>query len=134
MVGSKVVAHFLDGRLEKGFTSDFLPARDSFHIEIEVPGGSPRTLAVAHGTLKAVFFVKDFQGDPGHRKRNDFDPAKPVPGRKIRVEFKDGEVMVGTTQGYQPGRPGFFIVPADPEANTIRCYVLVAATRSIGWI
>ena len=133
MIGSKAVAHFLDGSLVKGFTSDFLPTRDAFHIEVTGEDGVTRTQTVQHSQLKAVFFVKDFAGRPGQRKRNAFAPDKPVPGRKIRVVFKDGEVMLGTTQGYQPGRPGFFVNPADPESNTIRCYVLSAATQSVDW-
>ena len=42
--------------------------------------------------------------------------------------------MIGTTVGYQPGRAGFFLVPADPEANTERCYVVSEATDSITFI
>jgi hypothetical protein len=42
--------------------------------------------------------------------------------------------MVGTTQGYQPGRPGFFLVPADTGSNTERCYVVAAAAQEISFI
>jgi len=42
--------------------------------------------------------------------------------------------MVGTTQGYQPGRPGFFVVPADPVVNTQRCYVIAAATKEVSFL
>ena len=83
------------------------------------------------GDLKALFFVKDFAGRPSHKTRNEFAQDRAIPGRKIQVVFKDGETLVGTTQGYQPGRPGFFMVPADPDANTERCYVVAASTRSI---
>ena len=134
MIGSKVVAHFLDGRLAKGFTSDFLPTREVFHIEVHGEDGVTKTQTVQHAELKAIFFVKDFAGRPGQRKRNEFAADRPVAGRKIRVVFKDGEVMLGTTQGYQPGRPGFFVNPADPESNSIRCYVLSAATKSVDWV
>lgn len=34
-------------------------------------------------------------------------------------------------QGYQPGRPGFFMVPADTDPNTEPCYVVTAATKSV---
>lgn len=52
-------------------------------------------------------------------------------GRKLSVTFKDGETMVGTTQGYQPGRPGFFIIPADSSSNNERCFIVSAATKEI---
>jgi hypothetical protein len=63
--------------------------------------------------------------------RQEFDPARPVLGRKIKVIFNDGEVLVGTTQGYQTGRPGFFIIPADPDSNIERCFVVATAAREI---
>jgi len=47
------------------------------------------------------------------------------------VVFKDQEVMVGTTQGYQPDRPGFFMVPADSDSNNERCYIFLASTQQI---
>ncbi len=128
MGGNRVVARYRDGRIVKGSTGDFLPARDVFHLE-PPEGGAPVLVRVSE--LKAIFFVRDFEGDPSHRVRNDFDASKPAVGRKMRVVFQDGEVMVGTTQGYQPGRPGFFIVPADSAANTERCYVVAAATREV---
>jgi Family of unknown function (DUF6982) len=55
----------------------------------------------------------------------------PVVGRRIRVVFSDGEEITGTTQAYQPGRVGFFIVPADVHSNTERCFVVAAATREV---
>jgi hypothetical protein len=128
MPGNKVVARYRDGKVIKGSTTDFLPTRDTFHVH---PEGGGAAQVVKHGDLKAIFFVRDFAGNPAHRDKNEFDPEKPVIGRKIRVVFTDGEVMVGTTQGYQPGRPGFFVVPADPNSNAERCYVLTAATKEV---
>jgi hypothetical protein len=128
MAGNKVVARYRDGHVIKGTTTDFLPTRDTFHIHPE--GGGP-AVVIKHGDLKAIFFVRDYAGNPAHRPKNEFDTSKPVIGRRIRVVFSDGEVIVGTTQGYQPGRPGFFVVPADPDSNAERCYVLSTATREV---
>jgi len=131
---NKVVARFVDGHMLKGFTNDFMPAKDHFHVALaEAPLGS-KPVDVQTKDLKALFFVKEFAGNPQHEERKDFDPSRPVVGRKIRVLFNDGEVVVGTTQGYQPGRPGFFIVPADPNSNIERCYVVSSATREIAFI
>jgi hypothetical protein len=128
---SRVVVRYQDGQVLKGFTSDFLPNKEVFHLAAagSAPGARPAEVRVAD--LKAVFFVKDFGGHPEHQDRQDFD-GTPV-GRRIRVVFKDGELLVGTTQGYPPGRPGFFVVPADPTSNNERCFVMTAATREVGW-
>jgi hypothetical protein len=126
---NKVVARHADGRIVKGSTTDFSPAKDVFHVMPSGPGVNAVTVRLAE--LKAVFFVKDLAGNPRHDERKSFDPARPAVGRKISIEFKDGEVLVGTTQGYQPDRPGFFLVPADPETNNERCYIVTAAVRKV---
>lgn len=133
MPQNKVVARFQDGRILKGFTSDFLPAKEMFHLSPQdvAPGARPLEVRVAE--LKAVFFVKDFAGDSQHK--DDADATHPaIGGRKIKVTFKDGEVIVGTTQGYQPGRPGFFVVPLDGKSNNERCFVVSAATQEVSFL
>ena len=129
---NQVVARFLDGTSMKGQTNDFLPTKDTFHLAPfgSKPGDKPVEVRVSE--LKGIYFVRNLYGDPDHHKTNDVPPFSPNSGRRVEVVFKDGEVMDGITQGYQPGRPGFFLGPADPLSNNERCYVVAAATRSIG--
>jgi len=131
---NKVVAHLIDGRIVRGTTSDFVPARDTLHItESEAPpDGKP--LEVRLPEVKALFFVKDLAGDSSRVDKVDFDLARPALGRRIRVEFTDGEVLLGTTQGYRPDRPGFFLAPVDPESNIDHCYVVAAAARQVTFL
>lgn len=131
---NKVVVRFADGRTVKGMTADFLPTKDVFHVNVTADAAAAKPMEIRMGDLKAVFFVKDFQGDSQHVNSNEFDPSRPPAGRKIRVEFKDGETLVGTTSGYQPGRPGFFVVPADSGSNTERCYIITAATKAVSFV
>jgi hypothetical protein len=134
MIQNKIVVRYLDGRVLKGFTSDFMPNKELLHLlpENAPPGSKPLSISVQD--LKALFFVKDFKGDSQYRDKKEFGPAQPVAGRKIKVVFRDGEVLVGTTQGYQPGRPGFFVFPADPQSNLDRCYIVSTATKSVSFI
>ena len=128
---NKIVARYLDGRILKGQTSDFFPGKPTFHVNaLDAPPGT-KPVEVALKDLKAVFFVKDFAGYPGRHPRPEFDTSRPPAGRKIKVAFKDNEVIVGITQAYQPDRPGFFLVPADPQSNNERCYVVREATQQI---
>ncbi len=131
---NRIVIRYQDGHIMKGVTNDFLPAKDRFHlIPLEsAPNSKPLEVVVAD--LKAIFFVKDFAGNPERKEMKQFDPSKPSPGRKIRVVFKDGEVMVGITQGYQPERPGFFLLPADGQSNNERCFVIASATREVSFL
>jgi hypothetical protein len=131
---NKVVARFADGRMVKGETADFFPTKDVFHVSLATALAGANPVEINTKDLKALFFVKDFAGDRKHVERNEFDPVRPPAGRRIRVVFKDGEVLIGTTTGYQPGRPGFFLVPADAGSNIERCYVISAATRDVSFL
>lgn len=129
---NRIVARFQDGRLMKGFTTDFLPTKDHFHMTRQEEGAGAKPVDVRVPELKAVFFVKGFEGDPQHHRINE--PDQGGPGRRLRIVFKDGEVMVGTTQGYDRSRPGFFVIPVDTAGNNERCFVVAAATQEVAFI
>ena len=134
MIQNKIVIHYQDGQLLKGITNDFFPNKDSFHLT--PPDASPGTipLIVSVSDLKAVFFVRKFDGNSRHDDIKEFDPAKNLIGRKLKVTFKDGELMVGITTGYEPNRTGFFLTPADPQSNIERCFVVTKATKEVSLI
>jgi len=130
---NRIVARYQDGRILKGFTNDFVPAKDHFHLFADEHSAGARPTDVQVPDLKAVFFVKTFEGDPQHHKSNESPEGGSLLGRRIRVVFKDGEVMVGTTQGYDRSRSGFFVVPVDPASNNERCFVVAAATTAVAF-
>jgi hypothetical protein len=127
---NRIVARFQDGRMLKGFTSDFLPAKERFHVVLEdnPAGAKPAEVIVAE--LKALFFVKSFTGNPEHEEPSEF-PEKTAAGRRLRIIFKDGEIMAGTTQGFDRSRPGFFVLPVDSHSNNERCFIVTAATDKV---
>jgi hypothetical protein len=131
---NKVVARYANGAMVKGVTSDFLPGRECFHVSTASAAGGTDIVEVRMQDLKAVFFVKELGGLPVRSRRKEFDPVHPAPGRRIRVVFSDGEVLLGTTQGYQPGRQGFFVTPADRDENNERCYVVAASAREVSFV
>ena len=124
-----VVARFVDGRILKGTTRDFSPQRPSFHLhpEGDARGGAVQVPIVE---LKAAFFVKSLEGDRDHVEDLDFIDRSSQ-GRRVRVIFKDGETLVGTTVGYAPDRAGFFLVPADPKSNNLRIFVVSASVSKV---
>jgi hypothetical protein len=130
-VENKVVVRFRDGRLVKGFTHDFNPNREIFRVTEVGDGG--KLVEVSTSLLKAVFFVKTFEGNKNHRDTDDFtvESLKNIPGLKVKITFADGEVMYGSTHGYAPERKGFFIFPADKESNNERAFVIVASTDKV---
>jgi hypothetical protein len=120
---AKVVAAYLDGRRLKGYTNDFSPVRDQFFLFPDGVDPKPgdRGTPVRVAELKALFFVKDFAGNP---VRKEAAGASPLPGKKIAVIFADGEKLLGSSVAYNPKNPGFFMQPADPTDNNERIFVI----------
>lgn len=120
----KVVAHFLDGRLVKGFALDFRTSRQDFLLKLRDADEAAEAIPVRLGDLKALFFVKDFDGDPTYRE--SADAARPsLLGRRVWVRFRDGERLRGTTPS-QDLRGRFFLVPLDTRSNNRRVFVVPA--------
>ena len=130
---NRIVVRYADGTVIKGTTADFSPGRPSFHVALSASGSAPEVIEILLTQLKAVFFVKDFTGNSTYNEMKTF-AAGAVQGRKIEVEFADGEKLVGTTMGYQPDRPGFFLVPADPKSNNERCYIVKTAVKDVRFL
>ena len=129
----KVVVRYLDGRLVKGVTQDFFPNKDRFHLRSDTTA-SEDPAEVLVRDLKAVFFVKDFEGNPGYDERKAYLEGDKPQGRKVEVLFVDGEKLVGSTLGYDPNRLGFFLFPVDPESNNVRVFAVTAAVNSVQYI
>ena len=129
--GSAVVARFMDGRLLKGTTHDFAPQKPLFHLSpCDNPG--TRAIPVTLRELKAVFFVRTFEGNPKHAEVRDLNDVNGQ-GRKIVVTFGDGEVLLGFTTGYSKDKPGFFVIPADPKSNNSRIFVVTSSIKDVAW-
>lgn len=128
---TKVVVHFLDGHLAKGTTMDFTAARESFHVFPPPDSTSDRAVEVTLAQVKAVFFVKDFAGNPDYDEDKNWSRDPQRYGRPIIVRFKDGEELRGYTQTYSPGRRGFFLLPCDPKSNNHRVFVVADSVAEL---
>jgi hypothetical protein len=128
-MNNTIVARYLDGRLLKGTSLDIHPSRPTFHVR---PPGE-RAVKVNLAELKAVFYVRTLEGDAS--RAEDLTP-NPEDSRSrgsnlVRLQFQDGEVMVGLSNGSPSGRPYFFIVPVDARSNNLRILVNQAAVASL---
>lgn len=128
MIKNKVVVRFRDGSLLKGTTSDFFPNKNNFHLESE----SGDISAVSVDQLKAIFFVKDFTGNKEHVET--YADALSGCGRKMKVTFSDGEIIVGYTLGYSADRQGFYLTPAETKSNNERIFIFKSATDNIEFL
>jgi hypothetical protein len=128
VVTNKVVLKFKDKTVLKGKTNNFFPNKTSFHLELV--NGEQTEIHIEE--LKALFFVKSFDGDKRHEK--NYADKVPGGGRKIKVKFSDGETITGYTTGYSADRAGFYMVPADLKGNNERIFVVASATEAIEMI
>ncbi len=128
---NKLVVRYLDGTMLKGFSQDFHPTRSFFHVSPSITAGA-ETSMVPMQQLKAVFFVRDFDGDPNRVDSRTF--AERNNGRKIEVTFADGELMLGSTLGYRPDGTGFFVSPADGDGNNLRVFVLPGGVKRVRYL
>jgi len=128
--GNRVVAHLLNGKLVKGTTRDFFPNRPVFHI-FPLEGGA--AVEVRTKQIKALFFVKEFEGNVARRDLKGFleAPSETAQGKKLAVRFPDGELLCGYSLTYSPERDGFFMFPADGGTNNLRAYVVTSAAAEI---
>ena len=126
----RVVARLRDGSVVRGYTNDFHPTKSHLHLTTEDKPGE--TVYVELSQLKAIFFVREFAGDPKRVDSTDFVAGQH--GRKVEVVFEDGEVLRGTTLGYRKDGSGFFVQPADPASNNMRVFVAPGSTRHVRFL
>ena len=128
----KVVAHFIDGSLLKGYVQDFNPSSPYFHLLDDITPGTIPTL-INTADLKALFFVKTFEGNREYSERKSFNEGDQQ-GSRMEVTFKDGEVLQGSALAHDPHCPGFFLIPVDPYSNNIRIYVVISTVKNLHFL
>lgn len=128
----KIVVRYREGRLLKGFTHDFHPTRTQFTLWPAINSAPSERMFVPTSQLKAVFFVRDFAGNPEYSEPRTFDGQ--AAGRRLEVTFQDEEVLLGSTLNYRPDGLGFFVNPADPRGNNLRVFVVASAIRHVRFL
>ena len=134
------MAHFKDGRVTKGFSRDFDPTRESFHI-VRRNGQVAASQEIRLEELKALFHVKTWGRKDKHlgivpgfptQKRESKGTAGPLV--KTVLEFYDGEKIFGYSLDYDPNHRGFYVVPADPSDNNRTIYVVHSSLVNIQFV
>jgi hypothetical protein len=120
-----IVARFINGSILKGMTSDFTPLKTFFNLKLE----NGETKIIDTDELKAVFFIKEPESD--QHPEDTYKNIANYGGKKVKVHFNDGEIIIGYTMEYMSDYHGFFITPADHESNNERIFVMTAATDKI---
>ncbi|HRK33048.1 MAG TPA: hypothetical protein PLJ47_00535 [Candidatus Hydrogenedentes bacterium] len=127
----RLVVRYKDGRTEYGVCFALNPRDSGFHLDKVDASGitSGQTVHIRFSELKAVFYVKSFDGK--YDKSQQFREWAPE-GHELVIEFNDGEILRGSSmQHYDPDDARFFIVPQDPTTNNISVMVEKTAVKRI---
>ncbi len=122
----RVVARYADGQALKGYACDFDPDQPRFHLT-PAHGSPEEVVEVWLKDLKALFFVRTFEGNPEYDESRDLYQSRPPGTRKISLEFHDGELLVGYTTARDARRFGVFVSPLDPMSNNRRVFAVTSA-------
>jgi hypothetical protein len=137
--GEKIVARFRDGRLLKGFVRNFSMESETVILNDHKTNEEIR---IPVEELKALFFVKDFEGSSAYVERKVFGIWKNL-GRKVFIKFIDKESLVGFIEGEIPWdkgfslaklgqrAKGFFLTPVDRDSNNARVFVVGSAIENV---
>jgi hypothetical protein len=132
MIKYKVVVRFKDKTLLKGTISNFSPFFLSYFqlVQLELLNGD--SVIVNIDKIKAVFFVKSFEGNKEYKYK--YDDELSCIGDKITLTFDDGEKMVGYTEDLDYSRQGYFITPADVNGNNKHVFASKSAIDSVSFL
>jgi len=114
-----VVVKFTDGKTLRGTTFD-IGGKDTFHLITN----NKESMEIHIDRLKAVFFLKPPDWTEGELTKSRY-------GKKILVQFQDGEEISGTSYDYQQGKNHFFLFPLENKDSNERILVNRQATRNI---
>jgi hypothetical protein len=127
----RVVLRRLDHSVVKGFVdgASFLSPEG-----VRILDREGRAISVPLEGLKAVFFVKKFEGNSQRPERKVFQSRPRMAGLWVRMTFKDSEVLEGILPNnlLEIQSEGFFVTPPDMYSNNLKLFVPRAALQSIG--
>jgi hypothetical protein len=123
----RVAARFNNGKVLKGYVKDFTADSEMVFLD-EAESGMNHIIPI--NDLKALFFIRTFEGDREYRK--------------VFIKFKDKESLLGFIDGEVPfqkgftlAKPdgtedtGFFLAPSDTDSNNIKVFVVGSAIEKV---
>jgi hypothetical protein len=112
-------------KLDKGLVKGFLDPNGYLTNELDVLDREGRLVHVPMTAVKAVFFVRSFEGNPDRAERKVFRSRPRLAGLWVRLTFKDTEVLEGLLPNnlLEIDPLGYMVVSPDVYSNNIRFFV-----------
>ena len=118
----KVVVRKLDKSLVRGYVD---PRAYLSADAVELLEHEGRLVGIPLCQIKAVFFVRDFEGNRQHPERKSFRSRPRQSGLWVRMIFKDSEILEGLMPNnlLEIDPSGFYITPPDVYSNNLQVFV-----------
>jgi hypothetical protein len=126
----KVLVARFDRETLAGFVSS-PGGLDAGSLELLTPAGS--VVEVSYAEVKAVCFVRDFEGGDTWREHRAYLTRPKSAGLWVRLRFRDGDSIEGLIANnlMQLEAAGFSIVPPDPTFHNQRIFIPRAALADV---
>lgn len=115
----KVIIRYASGRMLHGFLTEGedLPTDEAGSFFVESPNG--KLVEAKASEIKAIFFVKSFEGSRDYSEFKVFSNRPHGKGVWVRVHFQDGEEMEGVAPNCLDtySKAVFYMSPPDPASN-----------------
>jgi hypothetical protein len=112
-------------KLDKGLIKGFLDPNGYMANDLEVLDREGRLTQVPMSTVKGVFFVRDFDGNPDRAERKVFRSRPRLAGLWVRMTFKDTEVLEALLPNnlLDINPLGYLVTPLDVYSNNLRAFI-----------
>lgn len=122
----KIVVRTKQGEAFRGYVKS---ARWISRSSLRMTTPEDRELTLDFEQLKAIFFVREFEGDKSYFETKLLESDPEQKGLRVRLRFDDNETMEGVAENSLEllQAPGFFFWPADAGANNQLIYVIKSA-------
>ncbi len=120
----KAIVRTRNGEVHMGFV-----ARKELGQKFNILNRQAEQMSFHLKDVKAIFFVKDFKGDPAYEEIRFLNKQKASPAVWVRLKFFDGETLEGRIENNinMLLSGGFYLWPSDSETNNEFAYVSKAA-------
>lgn len=127
----KLVVRMKKGEVHCGMSFDLNRKMPEFHLDLQNLKGESlnRTVRIAFEEVKAVFYVKSFDG---HFIADDFQAWHLPDIRPIAIKFFDGEALMGRpAHASWKEEDRFYLLPEKQDGNNMMILVERSAVESI---
>jgi hypothetical protein len=127
----KLVVRTKKGEVLCGFSFGLNRKSSDFHLDLQNKQGESlnRTIRVAFEDIKAVFYVKSFDG---RFNPDDFKEWELPETRPVAVKFTDGEILIGRPSHHHwADEARFLIVPEEANSNNLMILIERSAVASV---